>query len=85
MLTILYFVAGFLGAMVKDIVQDNRLVIPKYTEGVLLLGFIGGGLIGGIAGVIADVSFVNAGLAGFVGSSVIYRLAKEKIGNNGKE
>lgn len=78
MLAVIYFVAGFLGAIIKDVVQDNRLVIPKYSEGVLLLGFIGGGVVGGIAGVVADASFMNAALAGFVGSSVIYRLAREK-------
>lgn len=68
---VLYFIAGFMGGIIHEIVQDNRLVLPEVKNGAIVLGFLGSALIGGVVGVIADTNVINAMLAGYVGISVI--------------
>jgi len=79
MIFLLYLFAGFLGAVLKDIVQDNKLVMPKVVDGALVLGFIGGGIVGGAVGVLVDGSFISAMLAGYAGSSVLRSLVATEI------
>jgi len=73
---ILYFGLGFLGAIISDIVQDNRLQLPRIEEGSVVLGFIGGGIVGGLVGCLVDQDPVRALLAGYAGSNVIARLVE---------
>lgn len=79
MLAVYYFFAGALGAITRDIFEDNTLTLPKLETDKVLLGFLGGALIGGVVGVIADNNFVNALLAGYVGNSLIQKLSERLI------
>lgn len=74
----LLFLCGALGAFVKDIVHDNCLHLPKFKEGRLYLGFLGGGVVGGFVGFLVDHSYVTAMLAGYAGKNIIEQLLKEK-------
>lgn len=69
------FVCGALGAMVKDILKDNKLVLPKYNKGAVQLGCIGGMIIGAFAGYFVDNDPITAFLGGFAGTEIIKRLA----------
>ena len=63
--------AGGLGALAKDLVQDNKIMLPKIKDGVFDLGFIGGILIGAFVGYAVDHSPLTALLSGYVGISVL--------------
>lgn len=80
----LYLVAGFLGALLKDIVKDNRLEMPKIVDGGLALGFVGGGIVGAVVGVVVDGSFISALLAGYAGTAVITDLLIKRNGLDDK-
>ena len=67
----LIVLAGAFGALAKDIVSDNKITLPKKTDGDFCLGFIGGMLVGGFCGYAIDGSPVTAAMAGYTGSSVI--------------
>ena len=67
--------AGAAGALVKDIIRDNSLVMPHYQNGKIVLGFIGGLLIGGFAGYLVDNNPTTAFLGGFTGYQIIQSLA----------
>ena len=71
--------AGCVGALVKIIVNDGYLTLPKFEEGKFYLGFIGSTIIGGIVGVIVDHNIVTAFLAGYVGYSLIDNILKYKF------
>jgi len=71
---ILLLVAGAAGALVKDILEDNCIKLPKFTEGKLNLGFLGALIIGAAAGYTIDGSFFTAAMGGFVGKSIIENL-----------
>jgi len=68
------FLSGAFGALVRDVLKDNRLVLPRVENGALVLGFIGGMIIGGMAGYVIDGSPLTACLGGFVGYQVISSL-----------
>ena len=66
--------SGAFGAVVKDLVQDNKLVLPKIQDGCLVLGFIGGMIIGAGVGYAVDNDPVTAFLGGYAGSQLIEQL-----------
>ncbi len=69
-----YAIAGALGALARDVVKDNKLQLPRYRDGAILLGFIGGMLVGAFVGWSVDSSFLTASMAGYVGTSAIGHL-----------
>jgi hypothetical protein len=81
------FAAGAAGAIIKDVVVDGKLVLPKKVDGTLILGFLGGVATGGAAGVAVDHSPITAFLAGYAGTSAIENLLNktEKITVDVKE
>jgi len=68
---VMIFLAGALGALCKDIFKDNTIEMPKWNEGKLGLGCIGGMIIGGAAGMYIDGSFITAFMAGFTGIAIL--------------
>ena len=75
---ILLFLAGAAGALAKDIIQDNSLVLPKSNNGKFSLGFLGGMVTGGMAGYFVDGNPTTAFLAGYAGTAVIEKLLTKK-------
>jgi len=73
------FLAGMSGAFIADILKDNCIEMPKKIGGKIFLGWIGGMIIGGAAGLLIDGSFITAFMGGFMGKEVIGRLTKLKI------
>ena len=73
---ILLFLAGAFGSLVKDLVIDGKLTLPKIIDGDLILGFIGGMIVGAFVGYVVDGSMLTAMMGGFVGISVIENLLK---------
>ena len=76
---LILFAAGALGAIVKDLIKDNSLELPKIIDGKLVLGFLGSCFIGGIAGYLIDGNPITAGLAGYAGMSAIENFISKKI------
>jgi len=72
------FLAGFLGAIVKEILDDNSLEMPKKVDGKICLGSFGGFLVGGITGYLVDGSPLTAFTAGYAGTGLITSLMAEK-------
>ena len=72
------FLAGVIGALLKDILEDNAIVLPKVIDGKMTLGFIGGAIVGGLAGYYVDGSLVTAGMGGYAGKSIIEALLSSK-------
>lgn len=72
------FIAGLIGSLLKDVLVDNQLKLPKKRGDILLLGCLGGMLAGGAVGVAVDGGFVSAFLAGFAGVSVLDALTGKK-------
>lgn len=68
---LLCFIAGSVGAILKCIVKDGSLELPKVIDGKLTLGFLGSCFIGGVAGYLVDSNPVTAGLAGYAGMATI--------------
>lgn len=62
---------GLIGALAKDCLIDNSLMLPKLKNGKLYLGFIGGALVGAFLGLVIDGSFITATLAGYSGTSIL--------------
>ena len=69
-----FLVAGAFGALVKDIVQDGKISLPKLKDGDIILGCFGGMIIGAFVGIAVDSSFLTAALSGYVGTSAIKHL-----------
>jgi len=67
---------GALGALIKEILEDNGLTMPELKNGTFYLGFFGAMIIGGAAGYFIDGSFLNSFLGGYVGKSILERLSK---------
>lgn len=61
------FLFGAAGAVVKDILADNALTMPKFLSGKLQLGFLGSVFIGAAAGYFVDHSPITAFFAGYAG------------------
>ena len=72
------FLAGAVGAFTGDVLQDNYIELPKKIDGRLFLGFIGGIIIGGIAGLTIDGSISTAFMGGFTGKTIITKLIAKK-------
>ena len=72
-IAILFFM-GAMGALVKDILKDNRLVLPKKEKGELYLGCIGGMIIGAFAGYLVDNDPITDFLGGVGGTQLIENL-----------
>jgi cell division protein FtsX len=66
--------AGAIGALAKDILQDGYIQLPFIQDGRWYLGFMGGLIIGAFVGYIADNSPITAALSGYVGVSAISHL-----------
>ncbi len=72
--TLILFLAGGLGAIIRDVLIDGKLVLPKVEDGSLLLGFLGGVVIGAFAGYVVDNNPLTACLGGFSGYEIISNL-----------
>jgi len=75
---IFLFLAGALGALAKDVIQDGSLKLPKKSGNDLSLGFLGGMVTGGVAGYFIDGNPTTAFLAGYAGTAVIENLLIKK-------
>ena len=62
---------GLLGALAKDCLADNRLQLPYFENGYVVLGSLGGMLVGAFVGFAIDGNFLTALLAGYTGTSAI--------------
>jgi len=82
---IFLFLAGAAGALVKEVLEDNKLVLPKKIDGELALGFLGSLLVGGFVGYAIDGSYLTAAMAGFAGFSAIEKLVIKKDGTKKSE
>lgn len=74
---ILLLLAGAAGAIIKDILTDNALELPKIIGGKICLGGIGGAILGAVAGYSVDGSLVTAFMGGYAGSSIIQGLVNK--------
>lgn len=81
----LLFVAGGVGALIKEILADNCIQLPRIQNGLLDLGFIGAVAIGGFVGYVVDGSYLTAIMGGFVGFSAIQNLIPKTIVADFKE
>lgn len=70
--------AGAVGALVKDVVVDNKIQLPEKPNGQILLGSVGGMIIGAFVGYVIDQSILMALLSGFVGLTAIENLLPKK-------
>jgi len=77
-LSLSLIVAGAVGAFVKDILEDGKISLPKRVNSDLILGFLGSIIVGAFIGFIVDKDPVVAGLAGYVGKSVIEKLVSRE-------
>jgi hypothetical protein len=71
---IVLFLAGAFGALAKDVIQDNKVSLPKKNNGDFYLGFCGGMLSGGFVGLLADHNPTTAFFAGYAGTAIIENL-----------
>lgn len=67
------------GALVKDLVVDNCLQLPKISAGKIALGFLGSMIIGAAVGYIVDNSPITAFFAGFAGFATLEALMPKKF------
>lgn len=74
-----YAIAGAVGALVRDVVRENQLQMPRFKDGAFLLGFIGGMIVGGFMGWVVDGSLLTAAMGGYVGTSTIAHLLPPSI------
>lgn len=68
-------ICGAAGALVRDILGDNFLTLPKITQGKLFLGFLGSMVVGAAIGYLIDHSPITAFFAGYTGKSMFAKLA----------
>lgn len=66
---------GALGALTKDLLVDNSLILPKFNKGKLSMGFLGSVIIGALVGYFVDHSPLTAFFAGFTGFSTLAALS----------
>lgn len=84
MAILILFLAGAFGSLAKDILEDNKLQLPKKSNSEFSLGFIGGMVTGGMAGYLIDGNPTTAFLAGYTGTAIIENLLlkKNKVASN---
>ena len=73
------FLCGAAGAIIKDILKDNKISLPFIKGKDIYLGCIGGIIIGGFAGYFVDNDPVTAFLGGYAGSQIIQGLVISTI------
>lgn len=73
-----FFVAGALGSLAKDILEDGKLKLPKIRKDDFYLGFLGGMIIGGVAGYFIDGSIMTAFMGGYTGTALTQNLLLNK-------
>jgi hypothetical protein len=78
MQNLILIIAGGLGALAKDCVQDNAITLPKLHDGVFDLGFIGAMIVGAFVGFIVDHDPLSAALGGYVGISILDNILPPK-------
>lgn len=78
---IVIFLAGGAGAFFADVLKDNCIIMPEKIGKIFNLGFIGGILIGGLAGCFIDGSLETAFMGGFMGKEIITRIILQNSGN----
>lgn len=71
---IIVSIGGAVGALIEDCTNDGYLELPHSEDGKFYVGFIGGMLLGMLAGCIVDGGFGTALIGGFMGKSIISRL-----------
>lgn len=69
-----FWLVGAIGALVRDLVEDRALDLPRIVNGKIFLGFIAGMIIGAFVGYVTDQNLLVSALAGYTGVSVIERL-----------
>lgn len=74
MLNLLYFLFGGLGSLAKDLIEDNKITMPKKSGSDICLGFLGGMLVGGLAAIAVDGSIITAVAVGYAGTSILPKL-----------
>jgi len=67
-------IAGAIGSLVKDILEDGKLTLPKIKDGNFYLGFLGGLVSGAACGALIDGSLTTAFMGGYTGSSVFGKI-----------
>ena len=73
--------AGGFGAIAKDLVQDNAIVLPSIKDNIFNLGFIGVMLVGAFVGFAVDHNPLTSALAGYVGISILNNIIpRDKVG-----
>jgi len=73
------FLAGALGALLADLLKDNALELPKRIDGKMCLGFVGGMIAGGFAGIFIDGSLETAFMGGYVGKEILAKILAKKL------
>lgn len=76
---------GAAGALVKDLIQDGCIELPKKQAGKIYLGCFSGMIIGAFAGYLIDGSLPTAFMGGYMGSSIIQSLIPKKYDTIGGE
>jgi len=76
---LIFFLTGAFGALVKDLIEDNTLELPKKIDGRFSLGFLGGMVTGGTVGVLIDQNPATSFAYGFMGTSIIENLIVPKV------
>lgn len=74
-----FFACGALGSLVKDILEDGKIVLPRKKGAEIILGSIGGMIIGGFIGYVIDGRPISASLGGYVGHSILKNLVLQQF------
>lgn len=74
----LIFLAGAAGGLAAQLMKDNCLELPKKIDGKMSIGFLGGVILGGMAGYFIDGSPETAFIAGFAGKEFIEKILIKK-------
>lgn len=70
-------IAGMIGALLRDCLRDNSLVLPSIKNGKLNLGFMGGIIAGAVVGLILDGNMLTAFFAGYSGTSILQKILNQ--------
>ncbi len=81
---IILLIAGGLGALAKDCVQDNKIQLPFLKDGYFDLGFIGAMFVGAFVGFVVDHDPLSAALGGYVGISLLDNVLPPKKSDSDK-